>query len=79
MATAKPLSAEEWEALSKLPGVRVTKGRKMSKAAIKEMHEMPLRHKRIAEKCLHEVEMFRATIAALSQPNDQGQPRAGKT
>lgn len=71
MATAKPLSAEEWEELSKIPGVRVTKGRKMSKAAIKEMHEMPRRHKRIAEKCRHEVEMFRATIEALTQPNEK--------
>lgn len=70
MATAKPLSTEELEELSKMPGVRVTKGGKMSKAAIKEMNEMPLRHKRIAEKCRREVEMFRATIAALTQPNE---------
>lgn len=69
MANPPTISDEEWERLKALPGTRVTKGRKLSKAAIKEMELEPLRHKRIAIKCRHEVEMFRATIAALTQPN----------
>lgn len=79
MANPATISEEEWERLKAMPGTRVTKGRKLSKAALKDMAEEPLRHKRIAQKCRHEVEMFRATIAALTQPNAQGQPRAKQT
>lgn len=74
MANPKPISDEEWEALKALPGTRVTNGRKLGKAALKEMAEEPLRHKRIAAKCLREVEMFRATIDALTQPNIKAEP-----
>ena len=70
MANPPTISDEEWERIKAMPGTRVTKGRKLSKAALKDMAEEPLRHKRIAEKCRREVEMFRATIAALTQPND---------
>ena len=70
MANPPTISEEEWERLKAMPGTRVTKGRKLSKAAIKDMAEEPLRQKRIAKRCRHEVEMFRATIAALTQPND---------
>lgn len=77
MANPPTISEEEWERLKAMPGTRVTKGRKLSKAALKDMAEEPLRHKRIAQKCRHEVEMFRATIAALTQPNDQTLPTEG--
>lgn len=65
MAERKPMTDEQWEEFAKMPGVRVTKGRRISKAALKELAEQPLRHKRIAEKCRHEVAMFTAVIAAL--------------
>lgn len=71
MANPPTISAEEWERIKATPGVRVTKGRKLSKAEIKDMAEEPLRQKRIAEKCRQDVEMFKATIAALTQPNDK--------
>lgn len=69
MANAKPLTEEDFEKLKAMPGVRITKGRKLTKAELKDMAEEPLRQKRIAAKCRHEVEMFKATIAALTQPN----------
>lgn len=80
MANPPRISEEEWEALKARPGTIMTKGRKLSKAALKEIEMEPLRHKRIAVKCRHEVAMFKAAIAALSQPNDQGeaQPPATK-
>lgn len=52
MANPPTISDEEWE---------------RSEAALKDLAEEPLRHKRIAEKCRCEVEMFRATIAALTK------------
>ena len=78
MANIKPMTDEELEQIKALPGTRMTKGRKLSKAALKEIEMEPLRHKRIAVKCRREVEMFKATIAAISQHNvpDQGR-RAG--
>jgi len=69
MANLKPMNDEELEQIKALPGTRITKGRKLSKAAIKEIEMEPLRHKRIAVKCRHDVEMFKATIDAVSQPN----------
>lgn len=69
MANPPKISAEEWERIKAMPGVRITKGRKLSKAELKDLAEEPLRQKRIAIKCRHEVEMFKATIAALTQPN----------
>lgn len=81
MANAKPLTAAEWEELAAMPGVLVTKGRPLSKAACKKLEaaqeEDAARQGRIAIKCRHEVEMFRATIDALTQPNDQGMGRRG--
>jgi hypothetical protein len=71
MANPPHISEEELERLKALPGTRVTKGRKLSKAELKEMAEEPLRHKRIVVKCRREVEMFKATIAAISQHNDK--------
>jgi hypothetical protein len=68
MANAKPLTDAEWGKFVTLPGTIVTKGRKLSKAKIKEMEEEPKRHARIAIKCSREVEMFRAAINALT-PN----------
>ncbi len=67
MANPPTISDEEWERIKAMHGTRVTKGRKLSKAARKDLAEEPLRHKRIAEKCRCEVEMFRATIAALTK------------
>ena len=82
MANPPTISDEEWERIKAMHGTRVTKGRKrikamhvtrvtkgrkLSKAALKDLAEEPLRHKRIAEKCRCEVEMFRATIAALTK------------
>lgn len=61
------ISEEKWERIKAMPGTRVTMGRKMSKAALKAMAEEPLRHKRIAAKCRHEVDMFKAAIAELSK------------
>lgn len=73
MASTPPITKEEWEEWSKMPGAHVTKGRKLSKAAAKKLEdqqqEQQLRDKRIAIKCRHEVEMFRATIDALTQSN----------
>ena len=75
MANLKPMTDEDIEQIKALPGTRITKGRKLSKAAFKEIEEEPLRHKRIAVKCRREVEMFKATIAAISQHNaDSSQP-----
>jgi hypothetical protein len=73
MANPRVISDEEWEEMKKMPGVIVTKGRKLSKAALKEMELAPLRHKRIAAIYRNEVEMFKAVIAALDQPNDQAE------
>ncbi len=67
MANPPTISDEEWERIKAMHGTCVTKGRKLSKAARKDLAEEPLRHKRIAEKCRCEVEMFRATIAALTK------------
>jgi len=67
MANPPTISDEEWERIKAMHGTRVTKGRKRIKAALKDLAEEPLRHKRIAEKCRCEVEMFRATIAALTK------------
>jgi F420-0:gamma-glutamyl ligase-like protein len=78
MANAKPISEEEWEKLKAMPGVRVTKGRKLTKAELKDMAEEPRRQKRIAVKCRHEVEMFKAIIAALTQPNAPGDRLPGQ-
>ena len=69
MANPPRISDEEIERLKTLPGTRVTKGRKLSKAEIKEMELEPVRQCRIAAKCRHDVEMFRAVIAALDKPN----------
>lgn len=69
MANIQPMTDDELERLKALPGTQVTKGRKLSKAALKEIEMEPLRHKRIAVKCRREVEMFKATIAAISQHN----------
>jgi len=71
MANSKPISEEEWEQLKSMPGVRVTKGRKLSKAEVRDIEEGPKRHGRIAAKCRHEVEMFRAVIAALDKHNTE--------
>ena len=71
MANLKPMTAEEFEEIKALPGTRITKGRKLSKAALKEIEMEPLRHKRIAVICRREVEMFKATIAAISQHNEK--------
>ncbi len=72
MANPPRISEEEWEAIKARPGTIMTKGRKLSKSALKEIEMEPLRHKRIAVKCRHEVEMFKAVIAALVQPNAIG-------
>jgi hypothetical protein len=72
MANQKPISKEDWEWLKSLPGTIVGKARKPSKAKLEE--EIMI-HKRIAVKCRHEVEMFRAVIAALSEPNAKGVAR----
>jgi len=79
MANAKPISEEEWEKLKAMPGVRITKGRKLTKVELKDLAEEPLRQKRIAIKCRHEVEMFKATIAALTQPNVPAEERLTET
>lgn len=75
MANAKPLTAEEWEELAKMPGVLVTKGRKLSKAACKKLEaeqaEAAAQQGRIAIKCRHEVEMFKAVLKQLEAPNDK--------
>jgi len=82
MANTAPITAEEWEEWSKMPGVIVTKGRRMSKAAKKALAdkqvEQQLRDKRIAIKCSHEVEMFKAVIAALTPTKKQSHHIAGK-
>jgi hypothetical protein len=69
MANAKPLTAEEWEELAKMPGVLVTKGRKLSKAACKKLEAKQegdaAMQSRIAIKCRNEVDMIKAVIAAL--------------
>lgn len=69
LANPPTISEEEWERLKSLPGTIVGKSRKPSKAKMEERRLELLRHKRIAVKCRHEVEMFRAVIAALSLPN----------
>lgn len=51
-----------WEAMANLPTISDEEWER-----IKDLAEEPLRHKRIAEKCRCEVEMFRATIAALTK------------
>lgn len=70
MANPERISEEEWERLKALPGTRVTKGRKLSKAALEELEMEPLRHKRIAVKCRHEVEMFKAVIAVVENSSE---------
>jgi len=77
MADSKPISEEEWERLKSLPGVIVTKGRKLSKAEVKDIEEGPKRHSRIAAKCRREVEMFRAVIAELDKHNAERSERHG--
>lgn len=66
MANQPKISDEEWELIKAMPGARVTKARKLSKAALNDIAQESLRHKRIAQKCLREVEMFRAAIAVLT-------------
>lgn len=75
MANPPRISEEEWEALKARPGTIMTKGRKLSKAALKEIEMEPLRHKRIAAKIRREVEMFKGVIDALSQLNDEMRDR----
>ena len=67
MANPPHISDEELERLNALPGTRVTKGRKLSNAELKEIEMESLRQKRIAVRCRREVEMFKSTIAAISQ------------
>lgn len=71
MANAKPITGEQYEEWSKMPGCLVTKGKRLSKAAIKELiaqdAEDQLRQKRIAIKCRHDVEMFRAVLNRLTE------------
>ena len=75
MANPPTISEEEWERLKAMPGTRVTKGRKLTKAQVKDMEEEPKRQSRIAATCRREVMMFKAVIAAMeSQHNGQ---RAG--
>ena len=78
MANPPRISDEEIERLKTLPGTRVTKGRKLSKAEIKEMELEPARQKRIAARCRREVELLRAVIAALDKPNDKITRDAGE-
>ncbi len=49
-----------WEAMANPPTISDEEWERI-------LAEEPLRHKRIAEKCRCEVEMFRATIAALTK------------
>ncbi len=67
MAAVKPISPEEFERLSKTPGARVTKGRRLSKAEIKDMKEPSLRHGQIAVKCREEVKMFKALLDFMTR------------
>ncbi len=56
-----------WDDLSKMPGVIVTKTYRGRKGPTAEQNkESAASQRRIAEKCRHEVEMFKATIEALT-------------
>ena len=68
--TTPPISEEELEALKARPGVIVTKGRKLTKAQVKDMEEEPKRQSRIAATCRREVMMFKAVIAAMESQHN---------
>ncbi len=76
MANPPTISDEEWERLKSSPGARVTKGRNLSKAVRLEIELAPVRHRRIAVKCRHEVEMFEALILLVESLQKSAPPVA---
>ena len=66
LANPPTISEEEWERLKSHTGTIIGKSRKTSNAKLEEEIKI---HRRIAVKLRHEVEMFRAVIAAISEPN----------